>query len=663
MPPRRSTRKKSTKATAAEAPQPAASLADESDVDDLGDVGSSSPQRRSKKTRTTEAKDKHKAVDTSETETESPPKKRKTEAGSPHAPKHKPVFSIDLLLKLPFDLVAEICSHLNGGELLQLSRTCKTLRQFLYGPQSSSIWAASRQRRGLVLPEGMTEQQLADLLHRTTCVICGSDWPYASVYYLRTFLCWPCEKIKMIQGSKIRNGLKGLHPQARQCVRFDPGRLGQPKAKYSYLIHELWAESAKLYELAEQDEAVIHAQGGSRSKKSKRAKGASSDVPGADSLAKYVKDKEAWVEKEQAVSKSLHDAIQTERLARQKLREDEEKRKSDEQQAKIDEFHRNLRNEHDWTEAETAWLGARLFHHRAPRTVPDDDPAGWATFHLFAQSEMAREAAETAARLARESRRDAVQPYYDSYKAAQPGLMSRVVPEFEFFIEWPAVKPLWEPVDAAALSDAIWARVLPAVRKNFNDYQEELRVEAIRAILWATTRTAPASRDPADYPESTYNQAWFERPTAMFWGESFGSLTISYPRPFPDTLWDHQASGCRKEWLRKRISEHEVAIVRVILDAVGEKESTTKWWELGQYDLRWVDSPYKQAKERDRHYNYVELLYALKRRGPKAYELTSRTRVPQIELWQDEEYWLEGEGDEGDEGWDLGDFDDTAGCG
>lgn len=103
------------------------------------------------------------------------------------------------------------------------------------------------------------------------------------------------------------------------------------------------------------------------------------------------------------MSKSLHDAIQTECLARQKLREDEEKRKSDEQQAKIDEcvspfpslfpspsrsmvlnsplcssyrFHRNLRNEHDWTEAETAWLGARLFHHRAPRTVPDDDPAG-----------------------------------------------------------------------------------------------------------------------------------------------------------------------------------------------------------------------------------------------------------------------------------------------
>lgn len=74
-----------------------------------------------------------------------------------------------------------------------------------------------------------------------------------------------------------------------------------PSPADKYLIHELWAESAKLYELAEQDEAVAHAHGGSRSKKSKRAKGNISDVPGADSLAKYVKEKEEWVEKEQAV--------------------------------------------------------------------------------------------------------------------------------------------------------------------------------------------------------------------------------------------------------------------------------------------------------------------------------------------------------------------------
>ncbi|KPV73881.1 uncharacterized protein RHOBADRAFT_54472 [Rhodotorula graminis WP1] len=654
MPPRRSARAKSRKAVPAEVPSPTASLADESDVDDPDRAGSSSPRGGSKKARTTKGKGKQTPVDASDTE--SPPKKRKTQPGPPRAPKHKPVFSIDLLLKLPFDLVAEICSHLNGGELLQLSRTCKTLREFLYGPQSSSIWAASRQRRGLVLPEDMTEQQLADLLHRTTCVICEGDWAYATVYYLRTFLCWTCEKIKFIQGSKIRNGLQGLHPQARQCVRYDPGRLDQPKAKYTYVIHELWAESAKLYELAEQDEAVAHAHGASRSKKSKRAKGASSDVPGADSLAKYVKEKEEWVERGQAVSQSLHDAIQAELRARQQLIEDENKRKSDEQQAKIADFHRNLRNEHDWTEAETTWLGARLYHLQAPRTVPDVDPAGWAAFRILVKSQIAREATATAARLAFETRRDAIKPYYDSFKAAQPGLVSRVVPEFAFFLDWSAVKPLWQPVEAAPVSDAIWARALPAIRKNFDDYQEELRVEAIRAILWATTRTAPASRDPADYPESTYDQDWFERPTAMFWGESHANLSISFPRPFPDTLWDHQAVGCRKEWLRKHIGDHDVAIMRVILDAVGCKEASTKWWHLGGFDLRWVDSPYKQAKERNRRYNYVELLYALKRRGPKAYQLASRTMVPQIEVWQDEE-------DDSLEGCELEDFDGSEECG
>ncbi|GAA5843333.1 hypothetical protein JCM9279_002063 [Rhodotorula babjevae] len=647
MPPRRSARQKSTKATPTEAPSPSASLADEHDVDNTDDVGSSSTTGRSKQRRTSKVKGKQKAVDASDTE--SPHKKRKTQPDSPRAPKVKPIFSIDLLLKLPFDLVAEICSHLNGGELLKLSRTCKTLRSFLYSSQSSSIWAASRKRRGLVLPDGMTEQQLADLAHREVCVLCRTSWKFTPGYYLRTHLCWTCEKIKIIQGSKIRNGLKGLHPQARQCVRFD----------HKYLIHELWAESAKLYELAEQDEAVIHAQGGSRSKKSKRAKGANSDVSGADSLAKYVKEKEEWVEKEQAVSKSLYDAIQAERRADAKLLEDEQKRKSDEQQAKITDFHRNLRNEHDWTEAETAWLGLRIHHPRAPRTVPDEDPAGWATFRIFCQSEIARQAAETAARLAREGRRDALKPYYDSFKASQSVLLSRVVPDFEFFVEWAVVKPLWEPADAAPVSDISWARALPAVRQQFIDYQEELRVEAIRTILWATTRTAPASRDPADYPESIYDQDWFERPTHLFWGDSYTNLGVSYPRPFPDTLWDHEASGCRKEWLRKHTGEHEVAIMRVILDAVDEKEATTKWWELGQYELSWVDSAYKLAKERDRRYNYVELLYALKRRGSKAYELTSRSKIPQIEVWEDD-YALDGEGSEG---WDLDDLGELAGCG
>ena len=274
---------------------------------------------------------------------------------------------------------------------------------------------------------------------------------------------------------------------------------------------------------------------------------------------------------------------------------------------------------------------------------------------------MARQAAETAARLARDGRRDTVKPYYDSYKASHSVNLSRVVPDFEIFLEWAAVKPLWEPADAAPMSDIMWARALPAIRTNFADYQDELRVEAIRAILWATTGAAPLSHSPADYPESRYDEDWFERPTAMFWGDSYSNLGVSYPRPYPDTLWDHAAGGCRKEWLRKHIGSHEVAIMRIILDAIGRKESSIKWWELGQYDLRWVDSPYKLVKERDRYYNYVELLYALKRRGPRAYELTSGTKVPQIEVWQDDDdFALEGEGSEG---WDFDDFGELAGCG
>lgn len=219
-------------------------------------------------------------------------------------------------------------------------------------------------------------------------------------------------------------------------------------------------------------------------------------------------------------------------------------------------------------------------------------------------------AADTAARVAREARQDSLKPYYVSFKRAQSLRMQRVVPDFVEFVQRPAVKPLWEPADAAPMSTSAWSAALPAIRDDFIAYQEELRVEAIRAIICATTGDwqQATSRDSADYPRHKYDEDWFERPTALFWGDRADNRAIALALPYPETLWGHFAEGDRKEWLRKHIDNHTSRLVRLVLEAAGMDEDTARQEDFVGVKFRWVDNPYKQKKEHERLYNWVELV-------------------------------------------------------
>ncbi|BGP42708.1 hypothetical protein JCM10449v2_006720 [Rhodotorula kratochvilovae] len=628
---------------------PAASVAGESS--DEGDETSSaaSSSAKGKGGRRSGSKRKQTADDTSSTA--HPAKKRKGKGKALPSltdgdkGQTKGVFSLELLLKLPFDLIAEaslahslpldeVCSFLSGGDLVQLARTCKSVRELLLDPQSNSIWVASRLRRELPLPEGMTEQQFADFIDGNTCQVCSTEWKGS----------------KVIKGSKIRNGMKGLHPLTRQCVRFHDHGISpwsDRQQPIEYLVRDLWNVSNKLFELAEEDEIAKHMLNASRSNRttrSRRVKAAPEDIPAADHVEKYVAERKAWVLREQGVSKRIDDTIQSERDAARKIIEEAQKRKDDERQAKLEDLHHTLKFEHDWSRQQLDWHGARSAHFRIPAVSPQANPKAWATFRDFVQSEIDREAAEDAARNACETRRNALKPYYDDFKEAQTGRMARLVPDIFIFVEWPAVKPFWEPVDSS-VSDRTWAQNLSRVRDNFDTYLEEVRVEAIRAIKRATTGdwSSASSTDPADYPEDEYDDAWFERPTALFFGElavsnqpGFVSL---YPLPYPDTLFEHRMAGDRKAWLREHIDERQVRLVRLILGALDKNEDNVTQREMNLVGarFRWVNSPYKVKKERERRYNWVQLFYALKRRGPKIYELTSGMNLPEIALWPAEE--------------------------
>ncbi|GAA5903684.1 hypothetical protein JCM8208_003659 [Rhodotorula glutinis] len=658
MPPRRLTRSKGTNKPPDGAPTPAASpRVDIGGSDDSDSPAASSSPVGTRKVKGT-AKAKRKVHDSSDEEPLKP-KRRRRHPVQPRlrtdTPSSKSIFSIDLLLKLPFDLVAEICSHLNGGDLLQLSRTCETLHEFLLGPQSSSIWAASRLRRNLPLPDDTTEQQLASLLHDNTCFESGDDTTYPTNLFLRCHVCYSCEKkLVILKGSKIRNNLVGLHPQARHCVRFSPGNASVAKPQPEYLARDLWAASAVLFDLAEQDDRAKKAL--KASSRSKRAKGHVDTAGDPDKLDTYLEEKKEWVKKEQEMSKKLHDVIKAEKDTSVQDRVDAMMRVAAEHKAEIDRINLELETNHGWSRPQLDWHANHSHFAGVPNRPPAEDPAGWATFRDVVQGEIVRRAAIDAETAARQARLDSIKPYYESFKAAQLGVIQNVVPAFGFFLGWTSVKPLWDPVDAAPLSDRMWARALSAVRQDFVDYQEKVRVAAIRAILKATTGTMPASTDPSDYPESTYDHDWFARPTAHFFGEMVFHLPgyVSHgPYAYPDTLHEHKCVGSRVEWFAEHINAHQVRLVRLVLDAIGETDDSVTvdiLCELGAV-WRWNDSPYKSKKEKERRYSFTELIYALKRRGPKPTQLARGENVPVISLWDDvdecydsemEEMWATG---------------------
>ncbi|GAA5985132.1 hypothetical protein JCM10908_002535 [Rhodotorula pacifica] len=81
----------------------------------------------------------------------------------------RPTFSEELLLKLPFDMFAEICSHLDLKDLVRLAKTSKKLHKILLARNTRPIWARSRAEMGYILPTEMTEIDFAVFIGGVQC--------------------------------------------------------------------------------------------------------------------------------------------------------------------------------------------------------------------------------------------------------------------------------------------------------------------------------------------------------------------------------------------------------------------------------------------------------------------------------------------------------------
>ncbi|TNY18482.1 hypothetical protein DMC30DRAFT_418789 [Rhodotorula diobovata] len=549
------------------------------------------------------------------------------------------------LLVLPVELFSEICSHADTAGLLSLSKTCQNLRATLVGPQSTPLWRIVRERRKLPLPSDMTERQFADLLHGSTCFACGETCDAEPDFFLGCRLCKRCRRNEVIEDSTMRNG--ETQRLARTAVRCRRTRLLSTQftsSRIEYLERDLLEAVDAIVDLSAQDEVAQQAIDKWWDKESKNSRLGSRTS-------------------RRRLLEQLTEMIEEEAELAAKFAKEEQKRKADQKKRELEELDAHLVLDHDWTTQQLRWLCKHRHHERAPRTYSEQHVAAWDEFRAVVQEELDRKADEAAAGAARLARRDKLAPRRKAFAKSQ-GSRATLVPRFSTFADWPAVKPLWEPADAPPVSDEWWERVLPTVRLDFDAYLSELRVEAIRAILSATTG-APLdtlSTDAAAYPEDKYDEYWFERPSALFLGERkigpSGRIEV-VPLPFPETLAEHRAkTGDRKAWFAQHIDEHRVRLVRLILDAVGETEDSVTSRGLDAYGAGfvWLDAPYVQAKHRDRRYNWVELVLALKRRGPKLRDLKAGKNGPKIALWSDEDSDIaQGDDERSEKGSEYGD--------
>ncbi|ORY84698.1 hypothetical protein BCR35DRAFT_58537 [Leucosporidium creatinivorum] len=125
----------------------------------------------------------------------------------------KPSLSLDLVMALPLDVLAEICTDLDPHDLLNLCRTCRFWRELLLPRRARAIWAAARRREKLPLLADYNEIELAVLVFGQACWECAEKGG-ALDCYLRTRLCKTCLNQLVVAKSRAKSRVPSIHSRA-----------------------------------------------------------------------------------------------------------------------------------------------------------------------------------------------------------------------------------------------------------------------------------------------------------------------------------------------------------------------------------------------------------------------------------------------------------------
>ncbi|GAA5900333.1 uncharacterized protein JCM6883_002811 [Sporobolomyces salmoneus] len=512
------------------------------------------------------------------------------------------VLDVERLFKLPAELFAEILFFVGGRTLINLAKVNKMFRNFLLSRDARAIWSRRRLSLGFPLPDGLSELQFALLYYPNTCQACpraANVTPYENLF-LRVRLCYFCLDDYTINAKKIKKEWPDLHPQAVNCVRqWKNESFGIRRPQIAvYLITDLEEVNNELAELEELDEATVSEIQSIRSKSSSTRTRNSATVKvdlKADAVDTYVQEKQEWV--------SLEIQKNHQRVSKKAAEQQEARLAAEKEAHKL--FLETLKNNHQWTDEEIA-RHERSFNpdFAAPKLSLELDPEGWETYHTAIKEQLAAEAARLAAAAALDARQTLISPYHQSLeldKSSWP-----VFPSFQHFLKLKTVRPLWEK-ESASIDDEKWKKARPEIVKELDGLQEKNRIEAIRQILAANqglTSVSSFSKKPSDYPESTYDEAYFARPTSLFVTKlRSGRIDISR-FPFTTEQGDYHGPAS----LKGRINVRQVHVMRNLVEAAGLKPEKTSVDDLDNLKkaFRWRNNPKKLL--RTRLFSWSELL-------------------------------------------------------
>ncbi|GAA5876672.1 hypothetical protein JCM8547_005770 [Rhodosporidiobolus lusitaniae] len=532
--------------------------------------------------------------------------------------KHK--YDADLLLRLPFDLLAEICEHLDPLDLINLALVSKDFRKLFLSTTTRSIWTSMRRRDGYELPDGMDEYSFALLFYSPYCELCASLGA-VSFYFLRMRLCRKCRKEKLVDGRQVRK-LEHLHSDILDCVQTDNGY---------YLLSELETVNEELQDAEDEDEQARVKLEKARvyTTKSRRRSSASTDeAKKADAVERYIEEKrEQLKEERKGIQRVRNRQSELAKMTIQR-RLDEVQRLRDEAAAKKKSIGEDLIANYEWTDAQVAFYQDRaspyrLRQHVAPEASPSDDVHGWRSYRDAIQAYLDEQEAERQAVGPRQLRRDAIEDLHDTLVDELEDELGGIRPSLNEFLDIPEIRALWFP-RGSSFDSAAAARTLPLGRTVFKTFVEQRRLDAVRAILSAQNKSIAGS-----FPVETHGNDFFNLATSSFRSNSyrFGRWQLKLVSYIDFACEARSAYSTLNYSIRKGTSFKQVQAIRTCVAAAGLNEKTATIDDMNQLGtvFRWPTCPRKMS--RNSVMNWTNMVQLIMRRGPGVRRLQAGEKV------------------------------------
>ncbi|GAA5946515.1 hypothetical protein JCM3765_000274 [Sporobolomyces pararoseus] len=575
--------------------------------------------------------DKNVTEDTTQTTT-STKKKKKSEKSTTRKKKQK--YNSKMLLALPFDLFAELCTHLDYKDLISLAKVNKSLHKILLSRAARPIWAGIRKRDGFPLPEEMSELRFAVFSEGALCDGCGTG--------------------HVIKSKQIKSKWKDLHPRAVECVAFDQGfstgaQIDPQGPEPSFSIAELSKVHSELIEAAAEDEIeeiLLEAEQRKRTSRRKQAADVSDSgiEPSVSKVEAYVIEKKAKVAEKQAVSIKISTALIRRRNEASSRAYDRSKEKRDRQQQKrrqLFESYCPVLEQMGWSQTELEWFerdSVTRNERRAPKMPPSSEPEQWASYLTYLRG--AHDSSDSHIQ-----RIISLHTFYDVLQKAQMPLRQNVFPAHYEFDRFRSVELFLGAQNPTMPDIQRFRQLLPTILKEVDQYCQELRIEAIRALLAIRQDVSVTkfSTSPGDYPDSLYPDAFFDLAVSQF--SARDNATRIGVQHFSDVGRVRWGRGKFIYSTEKRVTGAIQARIRV----AGLDESTATVEDMDKLGWRftWDNDPH--PTKRDTLLEWKELIQAVIDRGPNKtkYKDGSATTIvsyfPQVDV--DGMTYLDDEGD------------------